>query len=290
MIMPTLPTSGRLTEPTNRITPSNKSDHISYSQIKSYCMCSLKWYFSRHFESVSVSSALVFGKSWHAAVEHYYQEHMQGVTADVTQLFDVFSSEYAEEKKPIIYGKTESEDILFEKAQQMLKVFCDNVIPGKVVAIEEEIRCTLQQDMPELLGYIDLIEICKNDRGEDELVLVDHKTTARKPAGPGAPGAPDYNQLLLYAIAAHKLNLVKQYNLPLRLRFDYITKTKEPSYIQFRFEPDHNKARRLLATMRSCCRGMREGIIFPNPGWQCSGCGYKKLCDKWPALSVSTPS
>jgi len=284
MIMPTPPAAGRLTKPTNRITPSTKPDHISYSQIKSYCMCSLKWYFSRHFESESVSSALVFGKSWHAAVEYYYQQHMQGVTADVTQLRKVFQAEYAKEVKPITYRKTESADILFEKAQQMLKVFCDNVIPGKVVALEEEIRCTLQQDMPELLGYIDLIEICRNDRGEDELVLVDHKTAARK------PDAPDYNQLLLYAIAAHKLNLVKQYNLPLRLRFDYITKTKEPSYLQFRFEPDHDKAKRLLATMRSCCHGMREGIIFPNPGWQCSGCGYKKLCGKWPALSVSMPS
>jgi len=251
----------------------DKPVHISYSQVKSYCMCSLKWYCSRHLEAENVSSALVFGKSWHAAVELYYQAHMQGESVTASQLHALFVTEYDKETKPITYGKTEDKDSLLEKASRMLEVFYDQVRPGKVVAIEEEVRCHIAREIPELLGYIDLVEIEANDEGRDELVLVDHKTAARK------PDSPDYNQLILYALAAHRTGLAQQYNLPLSLRFDYITKTRNPEYLQFRFKPDHSQ---LLATMRACWKGMSSGVIYPNPGWQCSGCGYKSYCGKWP--------
>ncbi len=228
---------------TRRI-PDTKPDklHISYSQVKSYCMCSLKWYCSRNFEAESVSSALVFGKAWHAAVEMFYQRHMQGETVSqpgsgtASQLHAMFITEYEKETKPICYGKSEDKDSLLEKAGQMLTVFCEQVKPGRVVAIEEEVRCQLAHEIPELLGYIDLVEIETNEQGQDELVLVDFKTAARK------PDSPDYNQLILYALAAHRTGLAQQYNLPLSLRFDYITKTRNPEYLQFRFKPDHSQA------------------------------------------------
>jgi hypothetical protein len=89
---------------------------------------------------------------------------------------------------------------------------------------------------------------------------------------------------LHYAIAAHRLGIVDQYKLPLQLRYDYITKTKEPQYLQFTFAPDHNEAKRIIARFKACCKGMREDIIYPNPGWMCSGCGYKAFCGKWPEL------
>ena len=55
-------------QPALQVLPAPKP-HLSYSQIRTYATCSLKWWYSRRYEPESVPSALVFGKAWHAAVE-----------------------------------------------------------------------------------------------------------------------------------------------------------------------------------------------------------------------------
>lgn len=271
-------TTQLLSPPSVSRNPADGTKHISYSQVRTYCMCSLKWYLSRFYTEMSVPSALVFGKAWHSAVELFYQSHMQGITSTHAQMLERFTSEYDKETKPITYTSKEDRDVLQDKADKMLEVFLQHVKPGKVIAIEEEVRCDISNGCKPLLGYIDLVEIVENEQGAEELVLVDFKTAARKPT------EADVNQLTLYAIAAHRTGISSQYNLPISLRYDYITKTSNPEYIQFRYTPDRTTAHRLLSLIRCCNRGMDEGIIYPNPGWQCSGCGYKHLCGKWPEL------
>ena len=202
-------------------TLQQRTDHLSYSQIRTYATCSLKWWYSRRYEPESVPSALVFGKAWHAAVERYYQLHLEGRPQNLTTLLEAFFSEYRQEKKPIQYGKTESAPEENHVAA-MLQAFLATVKPGKVIAIEQEVRCSLDSELPPLLGYIDLVEAVPEPGGY-ALHLVDFKSCARDPKD-----TLDPDQLILYLWAVQNTGLLSEFKLPLRLRFDYITKTKTP--------------------------------------------------------------
>ena len=251
------------------------SPHLSHSQIRTYATCSLKWWYSRQYTPEFVPSALVFGKAWHAAVERYYQINLEGRPATLTALVGAFMDEYARESGDIRYGAKE-ELPSTEQVSRMLEVFLNSVTPGRVIAIEQEVRCSLGEGMPELLGYIDLIELVERE-GKYFLHLVDFKTSARSPQE-----SPEPDQLLLYAYAARQTGILAEFAVPLVLRYDYMVKTKEPKYLSLSVEPDETATARVLAKFRECWRGMRERVVYPCPGWQCAGCGYHPRCGKWP--------
>lgn len=250
--------------------------HISFSQIKTYSMCSLKWWYSRRYKADCTPSALVFGKAWHAAVEEYYQQLLQGTAASASHLQQVFTNEYQKNAVDIQYGKTDGPPTE-EQVGTMLTTFLQAVKPGKVIAIEQEIRCRINDSLPELLGYIDLIELVTDDSGTHTIHLVDFKTCARDPKD-----SLDADQLLLYYHAVKQIGLLREFNLPIRLRFDYLIKTKNPGYGSLIIDPDSKQIERVLAKVTQCWRGMASDVTYPCPGWQCSGCGYKSLCSKWP--------
>lgn len=265
--------------PVLRIIPAREeapAPHLSYSQVRTYSSCSLKWWYSRRFEAEIVPAALVYGKSWHAAVECYYQHALEGRAANLSTLVGAFTDEYQQERKPIHYGKNDAAPTA-EQITKMLACFLQAVQPGKVIAIEQEIRCALGEGLPELLGYIDLVELIRDQDGNYALHLVDFKTTGRDP---GESIDPD--QLLLYAWAVRKTGLLAEFDLPVALRYDYLVKTKEPKYGSFSVPVKESSTQRILAKIRQCWRGMREEIAYPCPGWQCAGCGYKSRCGKWP--------
>lgn len=278
--MTAFPTPARATIPKLpdlRIIPNaQKQAHLSYSQVRSYATCSLKWWFSRRYEPEFVPAALVFGKAWHAAVERYYQLHLEGHPHTMTTLLEAFFTEYRKEAKPIQYGKTDAAPAE-EQIAAMLQAFLAVAAPGKVIAIEQEVRCSLGDDLPELLGYIDLVEALPEPKGGYALHLVDFKSCARDPGD-----SLDGDQLLLYAWAVRQTGLLAEFQLPLRLRFDYITKTKVPQAGCVPVEIQESAIQRILAKIRQCWRGMRQEIVYPCPGWQCAGCGYKTRCGRWP--------
>src|SRR4029077_18958034 len=55
-------------------------DYLSYSAVSTFQTCPLRYYFRyiRALPEEFVSSSLVFGSAIHAALEHFYREHMQG--------------------------------------------------------------------------------------------------------------------------------------------------------------------------------------------------------------------
>ena len=274
--MSAIPTQARATRPVPprlHIVPE-PTPHLSYSQVRTYSTCSLKWWYSRRFKPAFVPSALVFGKAWHAAVECYYQLALEGRPQNLTTLLDAFFTEYRQEKQPIQYGKNDAQPSA-EQVTKMLQCFLQSVKPGKVIAIEQEIRCPLGEGMPELLGYIDLVEITQDEQGRYALNLIDLKTCARTPKD-----SIDPDQLVLYDYAVRKTGLLSEFHLPIQLRYDYMVKTKEPQYGILPVAA--GRSERVLEKIKHCWRGMGAGIAYPCPGWQCAGCGYKARCGKWP--------
>lgn len=112
------------------------------------------------------------------------------------------------------------------------------------------------------------------------LFLVDLKTAAKRMD----EGDLDHDQLALYAIAARKTGLLEQMGLPLMLRVDVILKTKVSEVIPITILPDRESETRVVAKARQIWKSMDAGVCFPNPGWRCQDCGYRRLCAKWPDI------
>lgn len=255
--------------------------HLSASQLRTYSTCSLQWFCQRHYKPEFVASALVFGSAVHAAIETYYQGFLEGREVAVDEMFEAYEAVWGAETGEIQYGKKASRESLAGKAAAMLDAFLASVQPGEVVAVEQPFECALSEGLPPLVGRIDLVEVVGEEKGDPALHVVDFKTAARATSD---PDDLDTSQLTFYAIAAHRLGLVAQLGLPLKMRYDIITKTKSPKVLSYSFAPDHGEGVRVVAKARACWRGMAAEIVFPTPSWMCTNCGYKRLCAQWPQL------
>lgn len=151
---------------------------------------------------------------------------------------------------------------------------------GEVIAVEEPFEVELAPDLPVLKGRIDLIEIRTDASGNRRLFLADFKTAARRINDDDICR----DQLALYAIAARKTGLLEQIGLPLMLRVDSVLKAKVAEVISIALRPDTATEMRVVAKARQIWKSMSAGICFPNPGWRCPDCGYRRLCVTWPEI------
>jgi putative RecB family exonuclease len=242
-------------------------------------MCSLKWLYSRRYPAELVSSALVFGSAIHAGLELYYQGLLEGETIKLPDMLESYTHEYADRDAGTIkYSAKESKDSLYETAERMFTAFLEQVKPGLVIAIEEPVEVRLSKDTPVLIGYIDLLEICHDEDGKEYLTIVDFKTSARKPSADSL--LPD--QLLLYHHAIVESGIAAQLGLPVKLRYDYLTKTKHPELISMPVPYSDASLDRVISKAKIICQGMSQELCIPNPGWMCAGCGYQTRCRQWP--------
>jgi len=268
--------------------------HLSHSQVRTYGGCSLQWYLSRRFQPEFMAASLLFGSSFHAALNTFYQGRLEGREVTLEDMLAAFSTHWSEELAgkhghapvPVKFtGKDESEDNLRALAERMIAAFLASAQPGKVVAVEEPFEVTIAPDLPVLKGRIDLLEIRDDADGVRRLHLVDFKTSARRPAGEDI----DADQLLLYALAAEQIGWPDSLGLPLALRFDYLTKVKAPELISVPVADSRHGFARFVEKVRQCWRGVRAGVVFPSPSWRCAGCGYARACGRWPALDTAPP-
>ena len=261
---------------------SGVGDHISHSQINGYSMCSLKWWLSRRFEALHAPAALVFGVAFHNAMQQLNQAKLEGRDVDLDDLMDAFDKSVAKETKPIEYGKKDTAESLRQAAQRMFNLAMQEAPTSTVIGVEEPFSVRLADDVPVIIGYIDLIELREDDEGAF-IELVDYKTAGRMPSDDSLP--PD--QLILYSLAVRENGLLAEYSdLPVRLRYRVVTKTKEPKYIEIPVEPNPHEEARLIAKIEACVRGMKNHVVFPSSGWACASCQYRQHCALWPNVDL----
>lgn len=265
-------------EPPPRASGQTKEPHLSFSQLRTYANCSLLWWFQRRYKPEFVSTSLVFGTAFHFAIQTYYQGRLEARQVDKDRMLRAFDRAFGGQTTEVRFGKNETPASLRALAGRMVDAFLANVRDSQVIAVEEPIRCELAAGLPPLIGYIDLIEVRTDDDGVKWLHLVDFKTAAKRPSEDDI----DPEQLTLYAIAAFRFGLMKQFDLPLALRYEFITKTKTPEVISLPFTPYRHDAQRLIAKAKVCWHGMQAGVCFPNRSWMCGNCGYQRRCEKWP--------
>jgi hypothetical protein len=86
-------------------------------------------------------------------------------------------------------------------------------------------------------------------------------------------------QLSIYSYAKSMNGLADQEDL--RLRFDVLTKTKQPELHRYWTTRDRAANRRLFRLVVEVLHAIEAGVFHPNPGWACKDCPFRSRCWAW---------
>ena len=254
--------------------------YLSQSAVRTFQTCPLRWHFrySLGLPEPSVPSSLVFGSAIHAAIEHHYFElSARNPAPDLDDLLAVYWAAWNGRRVPDIrFLKGESPDTLAELARRMLAAFLSAPIArleGRVLAIEEKLTGPVVLKAPDPLARLDLVVATA-----DALAILDFKTShSRWSLEQLDEHAP---QLLLYAGLAQNLAP----DLPVRLRFAVLTKTKEPALELLEVPVSEAAVERTRQALRQVWLAMQAAHVHPVPSpMQCVGCPFRDPCGAWPS-------
>jgi putative RecB family exonuclease len=253
-------------------------DYISWSAISTFRSCPLKYWF-RYVAGLpeeSVSAALVFGTGIHAAIEGVYRAELAGeAKPDVEQLMFAYRSAWLpHDPDKIQFRSSETRGSLDSLAGKMLTAFLASPaasVRGRVLGVEEEIRGTVIEGVPDLYCRIDLVT-----EDDDRLVLTDFKTSRAKWSPEQADDASE--QLVLYSKLAEELAPGKR----LVTRFLVLTKTKEPVVEEHLGEVRPDQMARTVTSVERVWRAIASENFYPAPSVVgCASCGYRRACEGW---------
>jgi CRISPR/Cas system-associated exonuclease Cas4 (RecB family) len=117
--------------------------------------------------------------------------------------------------------------------------------------------------------------LLERDR-EGHLVVVDLKTAARKYTELQVETSL---QLTVYSYAAEMAGLAD--GVDVRLRFDVLTKTKQPEFHRYPTSRDRRANVKLFRLASEVLRGVEAGVFHPVVGWQCKECQFRERCWAW---------
>jgi CRISPR/Cas system-associated exonuclease Cas4 (RecB family) len=138
-----------------------------------------------------------------------------------------------------------------------------------VPLVDQATGAVLDRD---LVGTLDFVE----RDADGGLVVVDLKTPARKYSDLQVEASL---QLSIYSYATAMNGLADEQDL--RLRFDVLTKTKQPELHRYWTTRDRAANRRLYRLVAEVLRAIEAGIFHPNPGWPCKDCPFRSRCWAW---------
>jgi putative RecB family exonuclease len=259
-------------------------DYISWSAISTFRTCPLKYRF-RYIDGLPeefVSSALVFGTGIHTAIEQHFQALLAGeAQPDLDALLFAYRSAWLPHDPELIdYPGKDTRESLDDLASRMLKVFLASPmasVQGRVLGVEEEIRGTLIEGMPDLYGRVDLMT-----EDEDSLVITDIKTSRGRWSPEQVEDSGE--QLLLYAKLASGISP----GTNIMIRFLVLTKTKEPAIEEHVREVSPKAISRTVRAANEVWRALQTGVFYPAPSMMaCSSCGYRQACRAWPGAAAN---
>ena len=86
-------------------------------------------------------------------------------------------------------------------------------------------------------------------------------------------------QLSVYSYATQMNGLADEQDL--RLRFDVLTKTKQPDLCRYWTTRDRAANVRLFRLAAEILQAIEAGVFHPNPGRQCKDCQFRSQCWAW---------
>jgi putative RecB family exonuclease len=268
---------------TPSISPTMRTDYVSFTQLDQYLRCPLRYRFIYvdHVEPDFVPASRAFGSGIHAAAAYFFRGVAHGKLPVVDDVQDHFEALWNLETRaqPLRFGEKETKESLGDLAMRMLAVLHREFDPRtQVLAVEEPFRVPLvDPDTGEVLdsdlvGTVDLLER-DAQRG---IVVVDLKTSARRYSDLQVEASL---QLSIYSYAMSLGPYAGEDDV--RLRFDVLTKTKQPELYRYWTTRDRAANARLYRLAAEALRAIEARAFHPIVGWQCKECPFRSKCWAW---------
>jgi RecB family exonuclease len=152
----------------------------------------------------------------------------------------------------------------------MLAVLCESVTPGtEVLAVERPFSVPLVNEETGEVVDRDLVE----RDADGHLVVVDLKTLARKYTDLQVEASL---QLTVYSYGVGLSQFAN--GADARLRFDVLTKTKQPELYRYWTARDRAANVRLFRLASEVLRAIEVEAFHPIVGWQCKDCQHRSKC------------
>ena len=267
---------------------------LSASQVDTFRMCSLKWRF-RYIEKAEPeirSAALVVGSVVDTAIKaglhqiRHAEVRLEELNPEQI-LADAWEAEVASTTVPILWGK-KGEGAARATAQSLVTGYLSREdLQDLAGRLELDVRFELpllDQDLgvhlPEvvIVGILDAVERLPDGR----LRPLDWKTASSR--ANYTSGLEHHLQGSLYCWALRQLHGDVASSA---MRFDVGLKLKEPRWEAFEVELGPVAQRRALGTVHAVYEAMKAGWAFPEPGFMCGGCSYRRRCLEWTGLTLS---
>jgi putative RecB family exonuclease len=230
-------------------------------------------------EPESRPASLVFGSAFHGALAFHANRWLQGKTCTAADCHDVFAdlltTNCQADGPPVRFGDGEDLDSLIRQGQAMLDAYLSSLDP------DEEIEAV---GVPFSVPLIDAngVPLDKPLIGEYDLVvrkngirtIIDWKTSARR--WPKDKADTDLQATCYLWAEQH------QGRADTHLRFDVVTKTKQPACEQHYATRDTSDFAQLGGTVRILERVVANDCFLPRHGnWECANCPHAYACERW---------
>ena len=259
-----------------------KRPHWSFSSLNAFLnICSLKWAFGHYYdlEPESTSVNLVFGSAFHSAASWLAERRKEGIYASSKELCEVFDESWTWECRAADNLELSIEEMKEFNAlgRKMIDTLNNQWLEDEILDVGKAFSARLPGSAKPLIGEIDLI--VKDDSGR--VTLVDWKTSARK--WPEGKADKDL-QATCFSLAWRELT-----GESAPFRYDVVTKTKTPAYVQyptFRGEDDFQRLSKLVETVERAVEA--EAFTPSEQSFFCGSCEYKTACRSWHGVNTGT--
>jgi putative RecB family exonuclease len=230
------------------VAPELRQDpHVSFTQLDTYLRCPLR-YRLQYVDRVDpdfVPAALALGSGIHGAAALLFRGSASGARPTVGDVQAYFAE--------------------VPDATEVVAVESAFAVP----LVDQATGAVLDRD---LVGTLDLVERDADGR----LVVVDLKTAARKYTDLQVEASL---QLSIYSYATAMNGLADEADL--RLRFDVLTKTKQPELHRYWTTRDRAANVRLYRLAAEILGAVEAGVFPPRVGWHCQDCPFRSRCWAW---------
>jgi putative RecB family exonuclease len=249
-----------------------RPEYLSVSQLNSFLACPARYRF-RYVDQVEPafkSGALALGSAVHSTLDWLHRAWKgseRPVTEKVLRMFEAdLSAQFHDGVS--VHGDSEA---LRSIGQRLLEVYLHETPVKAVRAIELPFEVPIVdprsgEEVPvPLRGYVDLIEA--------DGTLVEVKTASRK---------PDRTALQIHLqMTAYSYAMTRIYRERPKARLDCLLKTKEPRLERIPVEREEADDARLFVLASGVLSAIEAGSFFPNPGWMCRDCEFRRVCPVW---------
>ncbi|MCA9310232.1 MAG: PD-(D/E)XK nuclease family protein [Phycisphaerales bacterium] len=253
-------------------------DHLSWSQCQAYLRCPWAYQY-RYVEAAEpefTPSALVFGSAIHECLRRHHTAQLEGTEAPAMDGHrELIAASLGGADPPIRFGTRDDADSMITLGTSMLEAFVASELAtpqGRIVAIEEPVRGTLDDSIPDLEGYVDLVF-----EQDGQLVIRDYKTT-RSAWGAGQVREA-VGQLVIYGAL---MTPTTKADRTVSLEFVTITKQRAPKVKRLEASgEDEDKVATVttvVTQLRNIWTGISAGAFPARPGWNCATCPYQARC------------